>query len=83
MIIFGEPPETITAQLSGDNVASALDHEVRSTSPVLALCRHLIAAGHDPSTPMECWRGDTLCLRVSSIGAAAFGLCLQTEVAAQ
>jgi len=31
----------------------------------------LVEAGHDPSTPLEAYRGTTLCLRVRSIGAGA------------
>jgi hypothetical protein len=37
----------------------------------LALARLLIEAGHDPATPLEAWRGETLCLRVRSIGEGA------------
>jgi hypothetical protein len=40
-------------------------------APVLALCRALIEAGHDPNTPLEAYRGATLCLRVRSIGEGA------------
>jgi hypothetical protein len=38
---------------------------------VLALCRALVEAGHDPATPLEAYRGSTLCLRVRSIGEGA------------
>ena len=38
---------------------------------MLALCRQLIAAGHDPRLPLEAWRGLVPCLRVRSIGEAA------------
>ena len=31
----------------------------------------LIQAGHDPATPAEAWRGETLCLHIRSIGEAA------------
>jgi hypothetical protein len=61
----------IQAQLSGDDTCTALGITVRSSSPVLALCRKLVEAGHDPATPLEAYRGDTLCLRVRSIGRAA------------
>src|SRR5262245_32027739 len=40
-------------------------------APILALCRALIEAGHDPATPLEVSRGSTLCLRVRSIGEGA------------
>jgi hypothetical protein len=42
-----------------------------SATPILALCRTLLAAGFDPATPMECYRGNTLAVRVHSIGQAA------------
>ena len=61
----------IRAELSSDSYATALGVTVRSPSPVLALCRKLIEAGYDPGTPLEAYRGDTLCLRVRSIGEAA------------
>jgi hypothetical protein len=38
---------------------------------VLDLARKLVAAGYDPATPLEAWRGSTLCLTVGSIGNAA------------
>jgi hypothetical protein len=41
------------------------------SSPVLDLCRRLIAAGIDPATPLEAYRGDTLCLYVRTIAEAA------------
>jgi|SRR6516164_7440881 hypothetical protein len=60
----------IRAELSGDTCA-ALGITAQSSSPVLALCRQLIEAGHDPSTPLEVYRGETLALRIRSIGEAA------------
>src|SRR5262249_44641404 len=64
-------PEIIRADLCGDDVCTAYGYSVRSSSPVLALCRDLIAAGHDPHEPLEAYRGDVLALRVRSIGEAA------------
>src|SRR5438094_637985 len=61
----------IRAQLSGDDTAGALGITVRSPSPVLALCRKLVDAGYDPSASLEACRGDSLALRVKSIGQAA------------
>lgn len=53
----------------------ALDHEIiakrKSDAVVCALCRKLIEAGHNPSTPMVVRRGETIALRVRSIGEAA------------
>jgi hypothetical protein len=43
----------------------------RANSPVLALCRLLIAAGIDPDRPLNAYRDDMLALRVRTIGEAA------------
>jgi hypothetical protein len=61
----------IRAELTGSEVASACGLTVRSSSPVLALCRKLVAAGYDPATRLEAYRGKVLCLKVRSIGEAA------------
>ena len=61
----------IDAELSKDDICSAFGITVKSPSPVLSLCRKLVALGHDPSTPLDAWRGDVLCLRIRSIGEAA------------
>jgi len=52
------------AELRGDDICDACGITVRSSTPVLALCRKLVKAGYDPATPLEAYRGDTLCLRV-------------------
>jgi hypothetical protein len=62
---------TIRAQLTGSNKAIAAGITVTGSAPVLALCRRLVAAGHDPKTPLDAFRGSTLCLRVRSIGEGA------------
>jgi hypothetical protein len=46
-----------------------LDIQICDYSPVLAMCRALVAAGHD--RPLEVYRGDTLAMRIGSIRAAA------------
>ena len=61
----------IRAELAGSDSASALGLVAISSSPVLALCRLLVEAGHDPGTPMTCCRGDVGSLRIRSIGEAA------------
>jgi len=61
----------IHAALSGDNTAIALGVTGKGSAPILDLCRRLIAAGHDPTAPLEAYRGATLALRVRSIGEAA------------
>jgi hypothetical protein len=60
----------IRAEISGGDTAVALGIRVRAYAPVLALCRKLIEAGHDPATPLQAFRGDTPCLRARSIGEA-------------
>jgi hypothetical protein len=62
---------TIRADLIGSNRASAAGITVNGHAPVCRLCRALIRAGHDPATPLEAFRGATLCLRVRSIGEGA------------
>ena len=64
-------PNPIRAELIGDTKALACGFVVSTSSPLLALCRKLVDAGYDPSTPLEACRGDTLCLRIRSIGEAA------------
>jgi hypothetical protein len=62
----------IRAELSGaDTCSSALGITAKSDAPVLALCRKLVDAGHEPNTPLEAYRGDMLALRVKSIGQGA------------
>jgi hypothetical protein len=61
----------VRAELTGDDTASALGITVKSGSPILALCRKLVEAGHDPNTPLEAFRNGTLALRVKSIGLGA------------
>ena len=60
----------ICAALVQSDTCSALGITARSTSPVLAWSRNVIAAGH-PDCPLEVWRGDVLSLRVRSIHEAA------------
>jgi hypothetical protein len=62
---------SLRAELSGSTICSAAGQVAIGHTPVLALCRDLIEAGHDPATPLEAWRGNTLALRLPSIGEAA------------
>lgn len=62
---------TIRAELIGPDQCEALGHIVRSPSPVIGLCKTLVAAGHDPGLRLEACRGDVLCLTCRSIGEAA------------
>jgi hypothetical protein len=68
---LAEHPTPIRAELGGDRWCSALGITATSNAPVLALCRRLIEAGHDPSARLEAYRGTTLSLRVRSIGEGA------------
>jgi hypothetical protein len=61
----------IRAELIGADICTALGTTVQSSTPVLAMCRQLIAAGHGPTTRLEAYRGDVLCLWVRSLGEAA------------
>jgi hypothetical protein len=63
--------KTILAQIDKSDRCEAAGHTVRAPAPVLAMCRKLIAAGFDPSLPLHAYRGDVLCLKVSSIGWGA------------
>ena len=53
------------------HIATALGMTAKGRAPVLKLCRMLIAAGHDPTTRMQVWRGGAIALSVRSIGEAA------------
>ena len=61
----------IIGQLTGDDCATALGRRVHSATPVLDLCRQLIADGHDPAAQLHAYRAGTLALTVRSIGQAA------------
>ena len=68
----------IRAELTGCNVCTALGTVAIACAPVLALCRKLVAAGHDPAMPLEVWRANQLALRIRSIGEAA-GLTVEDD----
>jgi hypothetical protein len=59
------------AELADSNTAIALGVTVEANTPVLELCRKLVAVGHDPATRLDVYRGNVLALRITSIGAAA------------
>jgi hypothetical protein len=64
-------PPSLRAELIGSDSATALGVEAHGPSPVLVLCRALIASGVEPSTSLAAYRGDTLALKVRAIGEAA------------
>jgi hypothetical protein len=61
------PLGAIQTSLTGSRTCSALGVSVTGHAPVLALCRALVAAGHDPGRALHAFRGATLCLKVRSI----------------
>jgi hypothetical protein len=61
----------IRATLVGSDHCEALGLTGHGYTPVLALCRALLAAGHDARRPLHAYRGDVLALVVRSIGAGA------------
>jgi hypothetical protein len=67
--------DPIEAELTGSNECRARDRArgitVRSSSPVLALCRALVGAGYDPGPPLHVYRGKMLALKVRTIGEGA------------
>jgi hypothetical protein len=67
----GRARDPIRVELIGTNSAAAQKMVVTSAAPILGLCRALVAGGHDPATSLEAYRGDTLCVRIRSIGQAA------------
>lgn len=66
---------TILATLQNSETCEANGIIVRDPAPVLALCRALVDAGHDPSLPLHAYRGDMIALKVRSIGEGAH-LCV-------
>jgi hypothetical protein len=58
----------LRAELIGSSRCDAEGLSARGYAPVLELCRELVAVGFSRACPLEAWRGETLCLRVRSIG---------------
>jgi hypothetical protein len=67
----GDHDRLIRATLTGDDCCTAGVVTLTARTPLLALCRVLLANGFDPATPLQAFRGDTLCLMVRSIGMGA------------
>jgi hypothetical protein len=68
----------IHATLVGSDCCEALGVTARGSAPVLALCRILVAAGHDPRRSLPVFRGEVLALVIRSIGDGA-GLRVATH----
>jgi hypothetical protein len=62
---------SIHATLIGSHHCEAEGISACGASPVVALCRKLLAAGIDPTRPLLAYRGEVLCLTVRSIGEGA------------
>ena len=68
------PPHStqgIRAELIGSDTCIAAGEMARGATPVLAMCRQLIEAGHDPNLSLRAYRGDVLCITVRRIGEGA------------
>jgi hypothetical protein len=68
------PPHStqgIRAELIGSDTCIAAGEIARGAAPVLAMCRQLIEAGHDPELSLRAYRGDVLCITVRTIGEGA------------
>jgi len=63
--------QTIRAELAGASICIARGIAVEANAPVLELCRKLLAAGIDPGSRLDVYRGNVLCLRVRAIGEGA------------
>jgi hypothetical protein len=61
----------IRAALVGSDRCDAEGLTAHGHTPVLQLCRILIAAGFDPGRPLHAYRGDVLCLTVRTMGEGA------------
>jgi hypothetical protein len=59
------------AELIGSDICTARGITVRSTTPVLSICRRLIEAGYDADQALHVHRGDVLALTVASIAQGA------------
>ena len=66
-----KPSQVVRAELVGSDRCLAAGYVTRGTTPVLAMCRKLVAAGINPAASLECYRGATLAITVASIGQGA------------
>jgi len=65
-------PPVISGELHCDRTAVAAGITAHGYAPALALCRKLLAAGHNPRTRLELYRENgTLALRIRTIGEGA------------
>ena len=69
---------SISATLIGSSRCAAEGISVQAYGPVLALCRALIEAGHDPGRALHAHRGGVLAVVIRSIGEGA-GLTVEDD----
>jgi hypothetical protein len=63
--------QAIRAELAGSSRCTAAGISTSGSTPVLALCRQLLAAGVDPDLALEVYRQGILALRVRSLRGGA------------
>jgi hypothetical protein len=63
--------QVIRAELTGNDIATALGITAKSSTPVIRLCAVLIEAGHDPADRLHVYRSNTLAITARSIGEGA------------
>ena len=72
---FSAPQAAIRAELIADDSCCALGMTVHGPAPVLALCRLLVEAGHDPATPLRFGAARSLAFESArSVRPPRFGL---------
>jgi len=63
--------QALRAELTGSDTCAAAGITAKGSTPVLALCRELLAAGVNPDQALEVYRGAMLALRIRSIRETA------------
>jgi hypothetical protein len=66
-----EPTQPLFAELTGSDTCTAAGITAKGYAPAIVLCRQLLAAGLDPDSALEVYRGATLALHIRSIAAGA------------
>ena len=63
--------EPLLAELTGSDTCTGGGITVQSSTPVLGLCKALLAAGLDPDSALQVYRAGTLALSIRNISEAA------------
>jgi hypothetical protein len=66
-----QPLTPIAAELIGSHCCESLGSVGKGNSPLLSLCRSLLAAGFNPDQALDVYRAGTPALRVKSLRAGA------------